>query len=92
MFDLHRHDEFSTFDGFGKAKELAEYAKELGYKSLGTTNHGNTNGLIRTWQACKDFDLKAILGVEGYFLPKYVEQHRGFHLILIAKIYKVIIT
>ena len=24
MFDLHRHDEYSTFDGFGKAKELAE--------------------------------------------------------------------
>lgn len=85
MFDLHRHDEFSTFDGFGKASELAEYAKELGYKSLGTTNHGNTNGLIRTWQACKELDMKAILGVEGYFLPKYKEQTRGYHLILIAK-------
>lgn len=84
-FDLHRHDEFSTFDGFGKAKELAEYAKELGYKSLSTTNHGNTNGLIRTWQACKELDMKAILGVEGYFLPKYKEQTRGYHLILIAK-------
>ena len=85
MFDLHRHDEYSTFDGFGKAKELAEWAKEIGYKSLGTTNHGNTNGLIRTWQACKELDMKAILGVEGYFLPKYREQHRGYHLILIAK-------
>ena len=85
MFDLHRHDEFSTFDGFGKAKELAEYAKSLGYKSLSTTNHGNTNGLIRTWQACKELDMKAILGVEGYFLPKYIAQYRGYHLILIAK-------
>ena len=54
MFDLHRHDEYSTFDGFGKAKELAVLAKELGYKSLCTTNHGNTNGLIQTYQACKD--------------------------------------
>lgn len=85
MFDLHRHDEFSTFDGFGKANEIAAYAKELGYKSVGTTNHGNTNGLIRTWQACKDLDMKAILGVEGYFLPKYKPQERGYHLILIAK-------
>lgn len=84
-FDLHRHDEFSTFDGFGKASEVAEYAKELGYKSVCTTNHGNTNGLIRTWQACKDLDMKAILGVEGYFLPKYKPQERGYHLILIAK-------
>ena len=54
MLDLHRHDEFSTFDGFGKATELAKLAKELGHTALSTTNHGNTNGLIRTWQACKD--------------------------------------
>ena len=27
MFDLHRHDEYSTFDGYGKATELAALAK-----------------------------------------------------------------
>ena len=85
MFDVHRHDEYSTFDGYGKATELAALAKELGYKSLCTTNHGNTNGLIQTYQACKVEGLKAILGVEGYCLPKYREKTRGFHLILIAK-------
>lgn len=85
MFDLHRHDEFSTFDGYGKAEELAKLCKEYGYNSLSTTNHGNTNGLIKTYEACKKYGLKAILGVEGYFLPKYKEQHRGYHLILIAK-------
>lgn len=85
MFDLHRHDEYSTFDGFGKAKELAEWAKEIGYKSLCTTNHGNTNGLIQTYQACKEVGIKPILGVEGYFLPKHKPQTRGYHLILVAK-------
>lgn len=85
MFDLHRHDEYSTFDGYGKATELAEYAKEIGYNSLCSTNHGNTNGLIQTYQACKSVGIKAILGVEGYFLPKYKTQTRGYHLILIAK-------
>lgn len=84
-FDLHRHDEFSTFDGFGKPAELAKIAKEHGYHSLCTTNHGNTNGLIQTYKACKENDLKAILGVEGYFLPKHKEKERGYHLILIAK-------
>lgn len=85
MFDLHRHDEFSTFDGFGKPAELAVIAKELGYKTLCTTNHGNTNGLIQTYKACESVGIKAILGVEGYFLPKYKEKDRGYHLILIAK-------
>lgn len=84
-FDLHRHDEYSTFDGFGKPAELAKLAKELGYNSLCTTNHGNTNGLVQTYKACKDNGLKAILGVEGYFLPKYKEKERGYHLILIAR-------
>lgn len=85
MFDLHRHDEYSTFDGYGKATELAAYAKKLGYKSLCTTNHGNTNGLIQTYDACKQAGLKPILGVEGYVLPKWKEKTRGFHLIVIAK-------
>ena len=83
--DLHRHDEYSTFDGFGKASELARCAKELGYTGLGLTNHGNTNGLIQHYTGCKEQGIKPILGVVGYFLPKYKPQNRGFHLILIAK-------
>lgn len=85
MFDLHRHDMYSTYDGADKPSDLAKLAKELGYESLSTTNHGNTNGLVQTYKACKDVGIKAILGVEGYFLPKYKEKTRGYHLILIAK-------
>ena len=85
MVDLHRHSEYSTFDGFGKAKELAELAKELGHTSLSVSDHGNTNGLVQTYRACKDVGIKSILGVEGYILPKYKEQTRGYHLCLFAK-------
>ena len=85
MVDLHRHDEFSTFDGFGKPLELARIAKSKGHTSLSTTNHGNTNSLIQTYQACKEVGIKSILGVEGYFLPVHKPQTRGYHLILVAK-------
>jgi DNA polymerase-3 subunit alpha len=90
MVDLHRHDEFSTFDGFGKAKELARLAKELGHTALSITNHGNTNGLIKHYQACKEMEIDCIMGVEGYFQPiKYSEEERAlkprFHLCLYAK-------
>lgn len=85
FFDLHRHDEFSSFDGFGKATELAKLAKELGYTALGTSNHGNTNGLVQHYMACMAEGIKPVLGVEGYFLPKYKEKHRGYHLCLFAK-------
>ena len=84
-FDLHRHSEFSSFDGYGKAMELARLAKELGYNSLSVTDHGNTNGLIQTYNACMTVGIKPILGVEGYMLPKYKPQTRGYHMILIAK-------
>ncbi len=83
--DLHRHDEYSTFDGFGKATELAKLAKELGHTALGISNHGNTNGLVQHYMACKDVGIKPVLGVEGYFLPVYKEQNRGYHLCLFAK-------
>ena len=86
--DLHRHDEYSSFDGFGKAKELAELAKELGHSALGISNHGNTNGLVQHYMACKEVGIKPILGVEGYFLPVYEEKNRGYHLCLFAKNHK----
>lgn len=82
--DLHRHDECSTFDGFGKPEELAKLAKELGYTCLGVTNHGNTNSLARHYYACRENGIKPILGVEGYMLPKYKPQNRGYHLCLFA--------
>lgn len=85
MVDLHRHDECSTFDGFGKPEELAALAKKLGHTSLGTSNHGNTNGLVRHYFACKEEGIKPILGVEAYFLPVKKEQTRGYHLCLFAK-------
>lgn len=85
MFDLHRHDMFSLFDGFGTAQDLAAQAKELGYTALGLTNHGNTCGLYKHYRACNDVKIKPVLGVEGYFLPVYAEKQRGYHLILAAK-------
>lgn len=84
-FDLHRHDEYSSFDGFGKANELAKLAKSYGYSALGISNHGNTNGLVQHYMACKAQGIKPVLGVEGYFIPKYKEKHRGYHLCLFAK-------
>lgn len=85
MIDLHRHDECSTFDGFGRPEELAEVAKELGYTSLGISNHGNTNSLVRHFYACKEVGIKPVMGCEGYFLPVYKPQTRGYHLCLFAK-------
>ena len=87
MVDLHRHTEYSSFDGFGKCIEVAKRAVELGYTSLSITDHGTTTGWVQHWKACKEYNLKPIFGVECYFLPTYSEEakEKPTHLCLYAK-------
>lgn len=91
FFDLHRHDEFSFFDGFGKASELAKHAKSIGYDALGISNHGNISGLVKHWKACREVGIKPILGCEVYFQPVFNKENpkrQKFHLCLFVKNYE----
>lgn len=86
--DLHRHDQFSTFDGFGKPSELAKLAKEKGYTWLGISNHGTTAGNIQHYFACKEQGIKPVLGVECYHEPVFnpaKKNRKSYHLCLFAK-------
>lgn len=88
FFDLHRHDMFSFFDGFGRPEELAKIAKEYGYSALGISNHGNITGLVQHWQACMNEGIKPVLGCEVYFQPKYNKEEperKSYHLCLFVK-------
>ena len=88
FFDLHRHDETSFFDGFGKPVELAKIAKEYGYSALGISNHGNVTGLVQHWLACKEVGIKPVMGCEVYFQPKFDKknpQRKSYHLCLFVK-------
>lgn len=84
-YDIHRHDQFSLFDGFGKAVDVAKRAKELGYVACGSTNHGNITGLIKHFKACSDQDIIPILGSELYFQPKINHERKSYHLCVFAK-------
>ena len=83
-FDIHRHDQFSLFDGFGKATDVAKRAKELNYPACGSTNHGNITGLVKHFKACSELDINPILGSEVYFQPKINHDKKSFHLCLYA--------
>lgn len=90
FFDLHRHDEFSFFDGMGKAEDLAKHAKELGYPALGISNHGNMSGIIKHWKACKNEGIKPVFGCEVYFQPVFKKEspeRKSYHLCLFVKNY-----
>lgn len=84
FYDIHRHDEYSLFDGLGKANDIVKYAKKLGYPAIGSTNHGNISGLIKHMNACIDNDIIPILGCEFYFQPKINHEKPYYHLCLFA--------
>lgn len=63
---LHRHDQFSMWDGLDLADRAAARAKELEMPAMALTNHGNTFGLIDHYKACTESGVKPILGMEAY--------------------------
>jgi len=87
FFEMHRHDEFSLFDGFGNAKDAAIHAKKLGYPCLAITNHGNIVGVIKHIRECEKQEIKPIVGCEFYFQPKIKlgKDEKKYHLNLYVK-------
>lgn len=88
---LHNHSEFSLLDGLQKMKNMVAYAKELNMKALAITDHGNMYGTIKFYRACKDLDIKPIIGCEIYVSKRSLHdkeagQDKDYnHLILLAE-------
>lgn len=83
-FEMHNHSHYSNFDGFDKVKNKVAYAKELGMKAYGLSDHGNMSGAIQLYKECKKHDIKPLIGCEVYFQPVFNQEKRRFHLCLFA--------
>lgn len=83
-FEMHKHSHYSMFDGFDKINNIVAYAKELGHKAVGLSDHGNACGIIQLYNECKKQGLKPLMGVEGYFQPRFEAGAKKFHLCLYA--------
>jgi DNA polymerase-3 subunit alpha len=101
---LHNHSEYSSFDGLNRIQahpekdkskkpwlSLPERAKEMGFKSIALTDHGNIGGSIKFMNACrssdnKKFDIKPICGCEFYLAKdrtiNYTQRKEGSKTIL----------
>ena len=92
---LHLHSHYSMLDGMIKIPELAQKAKEYGYKAVALTDHGNIFGAIEFYQEMKKVGVKPIIGMEAYFTNNRFEKKgegsdsiladKNYHLILHAK-------
>jgi DNA polymerase-3 subunit alpha len=84
---LHIHSQMSTLDGLASAKEIALRAKELGQKAVAITNHGAMVDWYEFYLACKEQDIKPIIGNEIYFTDDMNAKEKGtkhYHLVLLA--------
>ena len=90
---LHVHSEYSLLDGLGRIKNLVKEAKKLGQPALALTDHGVMHGAIEFFRACKDQQIKPLIGVEAYQTAwgrpmggRDAQQDRDYyHLLLLAQ-------
>ena len=87
---LHVHSEHSVLDGACNIKEMAARAAELDMPALSLTDHGVMNGALDLYKACRDNDVKPILGIEAYFVDdrhtvKEQARYERNHLTLLAE-------
>jgi uracil-DNA glycosylase family 4 len=64
-------------DGLGTANQYAKKAREIEFRYLSLTNHGNIDGLIKFQRACKENNIKPILGCEAYIVPNLNKKEKG---------------
>ena len=88
---LHVHTEYSLLDGLSKIDALFAKAFSMGMDSLAITDHGAMYGAIKFYLAAKEYEMKAIIGLEAYVAARSrfdkqanIDSDR-FHLILLAK-------
>ena len=87
---LHNHTHHSLLDGLTKVDELVERVKYLGMDAVAMTDHGTLSGAIEFYKACKDQDIKPIIGIETYVASRTIHDRdpakdkARYHLILLA--------
>jgi len=87
---LHNHTHHSLLDGLTKVDELVGRVKYLGMNAVAMTDHGTLSGAIEFYKACKDQDIKPIIGIETYVAARTIHDRdpakdkARYHLILLA--------
>lgn len=86
---LHCHTHFSFQQALGTPEMLAAHAKKLGQTAIAITDVGNLYGAFDFYAACKNEDIKPIIGVE-FTISKKGRDNRDkdnelFEIVLLAK-------
>lgn len=88
---IHVHSAYSLLDSTIKIEEFVDVAKEMGYKNISLTEHGNMFSVPYFYKKVdKTEGINGIIGVETYIAEKDAtikgkENPERYHLVLLAK-------
>lgn len=85
----HLHDYTSNCNGYMDSttdyKRYISFAKKNKMKAMAFSNHGGVYDWVKKKQACDDYGIKYIHGIETYLCENFEDNERGYHLGLYAK-------
>ena len=88
---LHCHTQYSLLDGANRISDLVKKTKEMGMNAVAMTDHGNMYGALEFYNACKEQDVKPIVGLEAYIAPTHRtdrsatrQKEAAYHITLLA--------
>ena len=88
---LHVHSEYSLLDGLSNIDALVSRAAEMNMSALALTDHGVMYGVMNFYQACRQANIRPIIGMEAYLAPRNLKDRdsqldrRAAHLLLLAR-------
>jgi DNA polymerase-3 subunit alpha len=89
---LHVHSQYSILDALASIEAIAQKAQAFGMPACALTDHGNLYGAVDFYKACKEVQVKPLIGCEMYVAPesrydkkKEYGVRNAYHLGLIAK-------
>lgn len=66
---LHVHSEYSLLEAACRVKAIAKKAAALQMPAVALTDNGNMFGAVEFYFACKDQNVKPLLGLDAYIAP-----------------------
>lgn len=87
---LHTHSHYSLLEALPSPKALVARVKEQGMNAIALTDNGSMYGAVEFFQACKDAEIKPIIGLDSYIAQNKMTDKRPrvddrpFRLTLIA--------
>ncbi len=89
---LHCHSQYSILDAAASIQAMVDKAAAYDMPACALTDHGNLFGAVEFYKACKDANIKPIIGCEVYLAPGSRHEKKkttglptNFHLTLLAK-------